>query len=147
MTLAAHTMKKNKTSAKNKKRVGRGNATGKGTYASRGLKGQRSRSGGKGGGQRRGFKQALQKVPKLRGFKSPHAKSQTVTLATLERVAEKGVVVTPFFLKEKNLIKNVKDPVKIVATGELKKKVAITGCLATKNAVALVEKAGGTITF
>jgi len=147
MTLAAHTMKKATTSARSKKRVGRGNATGKGTYASRGLKGQRSRSGGKGGGQRRGFKQALQKVPKLRGFKSPHASSQAVTLATLERVADVGTVVTPFFLKQKNLIKSVKAPVKIVATGELKKKLTITGCLATKQSVVLIEKAGGTITF
>ena len=88
MTLSAHTISGNKSASPRKKRVGRGNASGRGTYATRGLKGQRSRSGGKGGLKLRGFKQSLQKVPKLRGFKSPNPANQTVSLGTIERVAQ-----------------------------------------------------------
>ena len=143
----AHTLQPNKKSKRTKKRVGRGNASGKGTYAARGLKGQRSRSGGKSGGKMRGLKQALQKVPKLRGFTSMHPKAQTVTLSTLNRVAVEGIDVTPNFLKEKHVIKNTAQPIKIVGTGTLNTKVTVKHCLASKTAVAAIEKAGGTIRF
>ncbi len=147
MDIGAHTITPKENSARSKKRVGRGNGSQKGTYAGRGLKGQKSRSGSKSGRSVAGAKQAILKVPKLRGFKSPHPKAQSVTLATLERVAKEGVLVTPFFLKEIHIVKSTREPVKIVGSGELKKKVTITGCLATKSAVAAIEKAGGTITF
>jgi large subunit ribosomal protein L15 len=147
MEIGAHTITPKKDSSRTKKRVGRGNASQKGTYSGRGLKGQRSRSGGKSGGKLRGLKQSLQKVPKLRGFKSMHPKAQSVSLSTLERVAEEGVSVTSKFLKQKHVIKNTKHPVKIVASGELKKKVEVQNCLATKGAVAAIEKAGGKIVF
>lgn len=147
METGAHTITPKASATRRKKRVGRGNGSQKGTYAGRGLKGQKSRSGSKSGRSVAGAKQALLKAPKLRGFKSPHPKAQTVTLATLDRVATDGMHITPFFLKQQHVVKSTKYPVKIVASGELKKKVTITGCLATKNAVAVIEKAGGTITF
>ncbi len=50
-----------------KKRVGRGNASGKGSYSGRGLKGQRSRSGGKKGLKLRGLRRLSKRLPKLRG--------------------------------------------------------------------------------
>ncbi len=147
MTLTAHTISAKTGSKKTKKRVGRGNSSGKGTYSSRGLKGQRSRSGGKSGGKLRGFKQALQKVPKVRGFKSGRPKAQSVALATLERVAVEGKEITPRFLKNVKVVKDFRKPVKIVATGVIKKKVVISGCLATKNAIEMIEKAGGSVKF
>ncbi|MFA6254919.1 MAG: hypothetical protein WC675_02675 [Patescibacteria group bacterium] len=52
--LTLHNLKVNKKARKKSKRVGRGNASGHGTYSTRGLKGQKSRSGGKGGLKRRG---------------------------------------------------------------------------------------------
>ncbi|PIR76078.1 MAG: 50S ribosomal protein L15 [Candidatus Magasanikbacteria bacterium CG10_big_fil_rev_8_21_14_0_10_42_10] len=147
MATGAHTISGIQGSHRKKKRVGRGNGSQKGTFSSRGMKGQRSRSGGKSGGKLRGIKQALQKVPKLRGFKSMHPKAQSVSLATLERMGEVGVTITPTFLKEKSVIKNISHPVKIVASGELKKKLTIQGCNATKAAAIAVEKAGGTLSF
>ncbi|MFH1286496.1 MAG: 50S ribosomal protein L15 [Candidatus Magasanikbacteria bacterium] len=143
MTLEAHTIKNTTNSKQTSKRVGRGNGSGKGTYAARGLKGQRSRSGGKSGTKRRGLKANIQKVPKVRGFKSIHAKAQTVTLSTLERIVEKGGIINLDVLLAKGVIKNIKDSVKIVATGEIKKPLEIHGCLATKTAIAAIEKAGG----
>lgn len=145
MALSAHTMQGQK--GKTKKRVGRGNGSQKGTYAGRGMKGQRSRSGGKGGTQRRGFKQSLQKVPKLRGFNSPHPKKETVTLATLERAFQAGDAVSPRILKNRGIVDHPAKGVKIVAKGELTKKLQFKGCVASKNAIAAIEKAGGSMTF
>lgn len=147
MGLSPHTIKSSKGAKKSSRRVGRGNAAGGGTYAGRGLKGQRSRSGGKGGLKRRGFKQALQKVPKLRGFKSPHAKKAVVTLSTLERVAKAGEVVTPWTLEQVGVIARAATGVKIVARGTLTKKVDVQSCVASKAAVEAIEKAGGSISF
>ena len=147
MALGAHTISSKKRTQKNSKRVGRGNSSGKGTYSARGLKGQRSRSGGKGGLQLRGFKQSLQKVPKLRGFKSPHIKPESIALSTLEKVCEVGEVVTPFTLADKGIIDYPKKGVKILGSGELTKKLNLEGCLATKKAVEAIEKAGGTLKF
>jgi large subunit ribosomal protein L15 len=147
MSSTAETIKPGKNSRRTAKRVGRGNSSGKGTYSARGLKGQRSRSGGKSRTQIRGFKAALQKVPKLRGFKSIHSKKETVTLATLERVTKDGTIVTPRFLDKAGVINHPEDGVKIVARGELKNKITIKSCLASKKAVELIEKSGSKIVF
>lgn len=147
MPLSPHTIKPGKRTKKNVKRLGRGNASGKGTYASRGLKGQRARSGGKGGLQLRGFRQSLQKVPKLRGFKSKKVKPETITLAALERVCEAGQSIDPYKLAELGLVDDPKKGVKIVASGTLTKKLSVTGCVASKGALEQIEKAGGTLTF
>ncbi len=147
MALGAHTIKPGKRIKVSNKRVGRGNGSGKGTYSARGLKGQKSRSGGRGGLQLRGFKQSLQKVPKLRGFKSLKTKPQSVTLATIDRVCEAGETVTPYSLEAKGLVQFPDKGVKIVATGELTKKLDFVGVLATKKSVELIEKAGGTLKF
>lgn len=132
---------------KRKRRVGRGNASTKGTYASRGMKGQRARSGGKGGLQRRGFKQNLLKVKKLRGFVSLQPKKVTITLSMLEHAFDAGTVVTPSLMNKKGLLERHNEGAKIVASGELKKALTIEGCVATKAAVAAIEKAGGKIVF
>lgn len=147
MELSAHTINASSGTRKSSKRVGRGNASGKGTYASRGLKGQRARSGGKGGTQRRGFKASLQKVPKLRGFNSLNAKPETVTLATLSRICKDGDAVTPNFLANKGVIDKPQHGVKILGTGSLDKKITVKNCLLTKTALAAVEKAGGNVIF
>ncbi len=147
MSVTAQTIKAKKRVKPNVKRVGRGNASGKGTYAARGLKGQRSRSGGKGGLKLKGFKAGLQKVPKLRGFKSIAKKPEAVNLSDLERVFKVGEMVTPFVLREKGLIRTPKNGAKIIATGELKKKLQFEGCTATKKAVEIIEKAGGSLKF
>lgn len=147
MALTPATIKPSKGAKKTNKRLGRGNASGKGTYSARGLKGQRSRSGGKSGNQLRGFKSSLQKVPKLRGFKSITPKKQTVTLFTLDRIATEKDVVSPAFLEKKGIIKKAGVGVKIVATGEITKKLQIKDCLLSKGALEKIEKAGGKVQF
>ncbi len=128
-----------------KKRVGRGDASGKGTYSGRGLKGQRSRSGGKNGTRLRGFKAQLQKMPKLRGFKSMHPKPEVVTLQMLDRAFDNGDLVTPGLLAKKKVIAHPDRGVKIVVKGDLNKKLTIRECKASAGAKAAIEKVGGII--
>src|SRR6056297_2134406 len=130
-------------SKKKSKRVGRGDGSGSGTYSGRGLKGQRSRSGGKSGLKLRGLKQMILSTPKLPGFKSKFPKNQVIKLSQLEEVFKTGDEVNKTILQEKGLIKEVKLPVKILNNGELSKKLVISGILASKAAKEKIEAAGG----
>ena len=126
---------------KNTKRRGRGNSSGKGSYSTRGIKGQRARTGSS-GIMRRAFKAQLQKVPKSRGFTSSALRPGVVSLSALNRIAVEGEI-TPYVLKNLGLIKSVQAGAKIVATGELTKKIVLRDCLATKAALVAIEKVGG----
>ena len=122
-----------KPKQKKKKRVGRGNASGKGTYSGRGQKGQRSRSGGKGGLKLRGLKQTIGKLPKSRGFTSPHPKLDVINLADLEKKYKDGETVTL-------------NKIKVLGQGEIKKKLTIKAAAFSKSAEEAIIKAGGKIT-
>lgn len=143
--LSLHNLKPSKNSQKRRKRVGRGNASGKGTYSTRGLKGQRSRSGGKSGLKLKGLKQNLLNIPKVRGFKSGRQPKLEIHLSQLNTVCMDGDVVTPTFLKEKGLIKTIRYGVKVLANGELKKKITLEACSFSQSAREQIEKAGGSV--
>lgn len=127
---------------KNRKRVGRGIAAGQGKTAGRGTKGQKSRTGhskmpaGFMGGQRA----IMQAIPKLKGFKSLHAKAQVVYTDTLDTLKGK---VDNFKLAEANLIANPYASVKVITRGEIKNKIDLETQFASKTAIAAIEKAGG----
>jgi len=139
---------------KSRKRVGRGLGSGKGRYSGRGIKGQKSRAGTHApsasfeGGQMPLF----MRVPKLRGATSKDAMpigpfrtySQPVNLSDLERF-EAGEEVTPESLKAKGLIRSVRQDVKLLGSGELKKKLTISVHAASASARKKVEGAGGTL--
>ena len=95
MTSGLHTIKPAKGSHKRSKRLGRGNGSQKGTTAGRGMKGQRARSGGKRRGAIRAFKDALQKVPKLRGFKRQSPAVAIVNLSVLNEHFKDNDKVAP----------------------------------------------------
>ncbi len=133
-----------KKSSKSKKRVGRGNAS-QGTYSGRGQKGQRSRSGGKGGLKRLGVKAWAEKLPKIKGFKSRQPKPEIVKLTELEAIFNDGDVITPKFLKEKNLISKVKIGVKILGPGNITKKFVIRGIKLSESAKQAIVEAGGSV--
>lgn len=147
MTITPQTIQSAPGSRHDYKRLGRGNASGKGTMSGRGGKGQTARSGGGSGSARRAFKMMLLKVPKHGGFQSIHPRKETVTLATIERVATVGDVITPAYLKKRGVIDQPGHGVKIVGGGAFTKKLKIQGCFASKTAIVAIEKAGGTITF
>jgi large subunit ribosomal protein L15 len=140
-----------------RKRIGRGMGSGKGRYSGRGLKGQKSRAGshklpaGFEGGQM----PIDMRLPKLRGNTSADAMpigpfrtySQPVNLRDLEARFEAGAEVTPEALVTAGLLKNTKTDIKILGSGELTKKLAVTAHGFSKSAREKIEAAGGSITW
>jgi large subunit ribosomal protein L15 len=128
---------------KNRKRRGRGTASGQGKTGGRGMNGQNSRSGG---GTRLGFEGGqmplYRRTPK-RGFTNIWAKEfAEVNVDDLNRF-EAGTVVTPELLREKGLVKQVKDGVKILGEGTLEKKITVQAQRFSKSAIEKIESAGG----
>lgn len=124
------------------KRVGRGISAGGGKTAGRGTKGQRSRTGKK---LRAGFEGGqnplMQRIPKLKGFKSWHAKSQIVYTENLQLVGSK--TIDNFNLYEKGLIADPYHSVKIIMRGEVAKGLKVSTQKASKSAIEAIEEAGG----
>ncbi len=147
MALAPHTLKPHTHKKSPAKRVGRGNASGKGTYSARGLKGQKARSGGRGGLKVKGFRPSLLKIPKLRGFHSFKVKPAVVSLKTLARVTMAEAKVTPAFLLKRGVVASTKYGVKFIGAGPFPHAISVSRCFASKAAAAAIEKAGGKITF
>ena len=144
--LSLHTIKPGKGATKKRKRIGRGDSSGHGTYSGRGLKGQKSRSGGKKGLKRFGMKQILLKTPKLRGFQSLQAKNQVVNLTDISRCFKEGSLISPKSLAGADLITSATEKVKILGTGELKiKNLTFENVKVSKSVAEQVAKMGGTI--
>lgn len=145
MTLSLHTLSQRKGTKNPKKRLGRGYGSGKGGHtASRGQKGQKSRSGSS-GHLRRGMRRLVLATPKLRGFKSPIAKAQVVSLAQIDALYIAKEVVSPNTLIKKGLIADAKMPVKILASGEISKAVTVKKCAVSKTATQKIEAVGGKV--
>ncbi len=132
----------------NRKRKGQGNATGNGTYAGRGMNGQKARAGG---GVRLGFEGGqtplIQRMPKMGGFRNPNrVETKAVNLSDLELRFEAGDKVDLETLLAKKLINKNDGKVKILASGEITKKLSIeAGILFSKTAKEMIEKAGGSV--
>ena len=122
-------------------RAGRGISAGLGKTAGRGTKGQKARTGhhkmpaGFMGGQRA----IMQAIPKLKGFKSLHAKAEVVYTDALNSLSGD---VDNFALAENSLIKSPFNKVKVILRGELTAKINLKTQFASKTAIAAIEKAG-----
>jgi large subunit ribosomal protein L15 len=127
----------------NKRRVGRGIAAGQGKTAGRGTKGQKSRTGK---GRRPGFEGGqnplMQRLPKLPGFRSIRPKMENVYTNQLDQFS--GGTVDNFTVFEAGLTSSPYVRVKLVAKGDVTKKVTVKLQGASENATAAVQKAGGT---
>ena len=144
--MLAHELRPPKGSKHARKRVGRGNASGHGTYSGRGVKGQKSRSGGK---PKLGFEggqtKLIKRLPRRRGFTNIFRKEYSaVNLRDLERF-EAGTEVTPELLKESRILRTLRRPVKVLATGELTKALTVKAHKFSMSAKAKIEAAGGTV--
>ena len=123
-------------------RKGRGISAGQGKTAGRGTKGQKARTGhrkmpmGFMGGQRA----IMQAVPKLKGFKSFHAKAEVVYTDRLNSLKGK---VDNLVLAKENLISTPYAKVKIISRGELTAKIELETQFASKSAIEAIKKAGG----
>lgn len=130
---------------KPRKRVGRGAGSGKGTTAARGTKGQRSRTGGRGGLKLMGLKVTVLKLPKLGGFTSRHPKFQAVNVGMVNNAFNENDEVNARALEKRGMISNAGAKVKLLGEGKLTKKLRFTVHAASATAKAAVEAAGGTI--
>lgn len=88
------------------------------------------------------------RLPK-RGFNAPNTKDYVeVSLAHLQAAADAGQsAVTEDSLVEAGLVRNKKDGLRLLGSGELSAKVDVTVTYATKSAREAIEKAGGSITM
>lgn len=134
-------------SRKNRKRVGRGNSGKGGTTAGRGQKGQLSRSGGgKGPGFEGGQMKTAMRLPKLPGFRNPNRVEYfPLNVSRLEEVFNDGDVVDKDALVAKNVIKKSKTLVKLLADGDITKKLTVKVDKCSPAAKAKIEAAGGTV--
>ncbi len=125
------------------RRVGRGIAAGQGKTAGRGTKGQRARTGN---GRRPGFEGGqnplMQRLPKLPGFRSIRPKMENVSIGQLDQFT--AATVDNFTLFDKGLTSSPYVKVKVIVKGELTKKVNVSLQAASENAIAAIQKAGGT---
>ena len=127
-----------------KKRIGRGQGSGNGKTAGRGHKGAKSRSGFK---FKRGFEGGQmplhRRVPK-RGFHNPfRVEYEVVNLDTLAAKFDADAVVTPELLRERGLVGGGKRPVKILARGDVSKKLTVRAHKFSGKAAEKIAAAGG----
>jgi len=131
-------------SKKARRRVGRGMGSGLGKTAGRGHKGQKSRAGGFHKVGFEGGQMPLQRRLPKRGFKSVLKKyAAEITLGELERLGKDEVDLLT--LKAAGLVRELVKTVKVIKSGELKRKVSLKGIGATVGAKAAIEAAGGTV--
>ncbi len=140
-----------KTVRKPSKRIGRGGKRGK--TSGKGGKGQTARAGSR---PRPEMRDIIKRLPKLRGFGKNRARTVNnekvlpvvVNLKVIENNFEAGDTVSPQTLLAKKVISVMRGKVpqiKILGTGELTKKITLSGCIYSASVKAKVEKAGGNV--
>ncbi|MCM3728584.1 LSU ribosomal protein L15P [Neobacillus bataviensis] len=139
-----HELKPAEGSRQERKRLGRGIGSGQGKTAGKGHKGQNARSGG---GVRLGFEGGqtplFRRLPK-RGFTNISRKEYAVVnLDALNRF-EEGTEVTPELLIETGVVSNEKAGIKILAKGNVEKKLTVKAHKFSSAAKEAIEAAGGT---
>ena len=134
-----------KGAKKKKIRRGRGNASGYGNYSGRGMKGQRSRSGGRSGLKRMGMKKIIAQLPKKRGFNRSSRRFNIINLSTLEQKFKEGESVTVKKLIALGLVSKPREGVKILAKGNIAKKLTVKAHSFSKTAKQAIIKAGGSV--
>ena len=135
---------------KRKKRVGRGPGSGHGKTGSRGAKGQYASAGAKKpiamfeGGQM----QLFRRMPK-RGFTRGAWEKvyHVVNVGDLDKAFADGDTVDAAALKKVGLAKGPADGVRILGTGEVTKKLAVTAHHFSKSAAEKITARGGTVTL
>jgi large subunit ribosomal protein L15 len=124
-------------------RIGQGMGSGRGKYSGRGAKGAKSVSGYS---RMRGFEGGQmplhRRLPK-RGFTNIFRKEfAIINLGDLDRL--EGDSFDPGKLLELGVIRRLKDGLKILGSGELKRKILVKAHLFSKSALEKIQAAGGT---
>jgi large subunit ribosomal protein L15 len=127
------------------KRIGRGTGSGSGKTSGRGQKGQNARSEGFRLGFEGGQMPLSQRLPKLPGFTNPFKKVYAVVNLSKLRIFEDGAKVDANSLVEAGLARPGED-VKILGTGDLKRKLTVEAHSFSLSARAAIESLGGSVT-
>lgn len=142
-----HDLRPAEGAIRKRKRVGRGTGSGRGKTAGRGTKGQNARSGG---GVRQGFEGGqltlIRRLPKMRGFVNRFKVTYTpVNLDNMSDQFEADSQVSPATLFETGLLGSSKQPVVVLARGEIDKPLHLQVHRISKTAREKVEAAGGSV--
>ncbi|MSO45557.1 MAG: 50S ribosomal protein L15 [Acidobacteria bacterium] len=130
-----------------KKRVGRGQGSGQGVQAGRGHKGAKSRSGFT---FKRGFEGGQmplhRRIPK-RGFHNIfRTEYAVINIDALAERFEAGTVVTPELLRERGIISSSRRPIKVLARGDIAKRLTVHAHKFSGKAAEKIAAAGGSTT-
>ncbi|MCK4796356.1 MAG: 50S ribosomal protein L15 [Spirochaetes bacterium] len=137
-------LKPNYGAVKKKKRIGRGPGSGLGKTSGKGHKGQKAR---KGGGVRLGFEGGqtplYRRLPK-KGFKNARFKKDfnEINVFMLNKFDDNSVVGVEEYEKI-GVLSSKRMKVKILGSGEIKKKLEIHADKFSKTALSKIEAAGG----
>jgi len=131
---------------KRRKRIGRGDAAGQGSTAGRGMKGQKSRAGHS---SRLGFEGGqnplIKGLPMLRGFTNIFKVYYSLVGLDALNTFDGGDRITPEDLVQRQILRNLKQPVKVVGNGEITKAVTVAAHRFTRSAREKIEAAGGRV--
>ena len=138
-----HELEKNIGATHAKKRVGRGSGSGLGKTSGRGQKGQKARSGGSINPVFEGGQLPLYRRLPKRGFTNGKFRTRYAVINLKDlNVFENGTLVTPTLLKEKGIIKNQLDGIKILGEGKLEKNLTIQANKFSTTALEKIKESG-----
>ena len=139
-----HQLRPSKGARKSRKRIGRGDSAGQGSHSGKGLKGQKSRSGpnvrvGFAGGQL----PLAKSLPAMRGFTNIFRQEYSVVNIDRLSMFPANSEVTPQSLVQAGLVKNLKNPVKVLGRGELEIPLTVEAHRFSRSAREKIEATGG----
>jgi large subunit ribosomal protein L15 len=148
-----HQLADRKGAQKRRLRIGRGIGSGMGKTGGRGGKGQTARAGARIKGFEGGQMPLHRRLPK-RGFRNTSfaRKLNEINLDKIQAAIEAGkldpsATIDVEALVKAGVLRRVKDGVRLLGSGEIKSKAALSVWGASKSAVAAVERAGGSVTI
>src|SRR5262245_24016647 len=131
-------------SKRGSKRIGRGHGSGQGTQAGRGHKVAKSRSGFK---FKRGFEGGQmplhRRIPKRGFYNEFRVEYAVVNLDTIAGRFDAGAEVTPDTLRAAGLIHGDRQPIKVLAPGDISKKLTVKAHKFSGKAAEKIAAAGG----
>jgi large subunit ribosomal protein L15 len=136
-------MKPAEGSRKKSKRVGRGIGSGHGKTSCKGHKGQKARSGGTVGLGFEGGQMPLQRRLPKRGFRNRFGvEFSIIDLDTINSLT--GIdVITPELLREKKIVRDLKDGLKVLGDGKIERPVTVRATAFSASAAEKIAAAGG----
>ena len=144
-----HDLIPNPGSKKDRKRVARGISAGQGKTAGRGTKGEGSRSGQGGHLYRQGGNLPFyRRLPFMRGegFTTPNRMEYNeVNLDQISESFKSDADVNPETLEKAHLLRDPRNPVVVLARGDVKVALKVRAHRVSAGAKAKIEKAGGSV--